>query len=125
MAAAAVIAAIVTLAMVMLSMVVALDIGVVIQLSCQEGFHRSIRISGYTAVELDSRCCQRHLGTAADAAANQHLCLQGLQHACQCAMAAAVGIHHRGGDYLAVLHIIDLKQLGVSKVLEYWMSIFD
>ena len=104
-AAAAVVAAGMALAMVMV-VVVALDIGVKGQIAGKQGFHRSVCIAGHTAEEPDACCCQGHLGTAADAAADQNICIQGGQNPRQGAVAAAVGIHHSGRDHLAVLNIV-------------------
>ena len=91
-AAAVVVGAIVTLSMVF--MMAALDIGIVIQSPCQEGCHRSVRKALYAAVDYDARLSQRHLGTAADAAADQHLHIQIMEQGCQRTVAAAVGAHH-------------------------------
>ena len=71
-AAAAVIAAGVAFAMVM---VITLDVGVKGEVSSQEVRNRCIRITGHTAVKLNAGLCQGHLGTAADAATDQHICI--------------------------------------------------
>lgn len=42
---------------VMLIVMTALHIGIKLQVSCQQGFHRVIRVSGCTAVQLDARGC--------------------------------------------------------------------
>ena len=102
----------------MVAVMIALNIGVEIQLSFQEGPDSGIRIAGHAAVQLDSGRCQRHLGTAADAAADQNFCLQSSQETGQSAMAAAVGVHHLGRNNSTILYIIDLKLLGVTKVLK-------
>ena len=44
--------------------------------------------------------------------------LESLQEGSQGAVAAAVGVDHRGADDLAVLHIIELELLGVAEMLE-------
>ena len=109
MAAAAVIAAIVAFVMVMIPMMAAFYIRIIIQLSCKEGCYRCVRIAGHAAIELDACRCQRHLGSAADTAADQNIRLQSLQHTCQRAMTAAIGIYHSRSDNLSILHIIYLK----------------
>ena len=53
--------------------VVALHIGIEFQLSFQECCYSGIRVAGHTAIQLDTCFCQCHLGTTADAAANQHI----------------------------------------------------
>ena len=117
-AAAAVTAAGMTFFMMVLTVMVALNIGIVEQIAGNQCFHSSIGTAGNTAEEPDAGCCQSHLGTAADTAADQNICLESRQNACQSAVAAAVGIHNLGSNDLAVEHIIDLKLLGVAKVLE-------
>ena len=42
-----------------------------------------------------------------------------LQKASQGPVSAAIGIHHLGGGYGAVLHIIELELCRVAKVLEH------
>ena len=76
-AAAAVVTAGVTFALLMV-MMAASYIGVVVQLACQECCNCCIRITAATAIDLDAVFCQSHLCAAADAAANQCIC------ACAC-----------------------------------------
>ena len=57
-------------------------------------------------------CCQSHLGTAADAAADQHICLDQLQQPCQSAVAAAAGVHNGGGGNAAVGHRSEERRVG-------------
>ena len=116
--AAAVLTAAAFVMVVMLTVMIALHMGIEIQLACQESFHSRVSIAGNTAVQLDICCSQSHLSAAADTAADQNLCVQGIQHSGQSAVAAAVGVHDLGRNDLALCHIIDLKLLGVAKVLE-------
>ena len=117
MFSAAVIAAGMAFTVVMVMMVAA-DIGV----ECQRAFHKSgncrVSAAGHTAVELDTCGCQSHLGTAADAAADQNVGLQSGQDTGQSAVAAAIGVNDLGGYDLAILDVIDLKLLGVAEMLE-------
>ena len=117
MTAAAVIAAGMALAMVMVVMI-ALDIGIECQLAGNERFHCCVRIAGNAAVQLDARRSQCHLRTTADAAADQNICIQSGQDTCQRAVSAAHGIDNFRCNDLTLLHIIDLKLLGVAEVLE-------
>ena len=117
MFSAAVIAAGVAFA-VMMIVVVAADIGIECQLSGQQGFHSSIGAAGDSTVELYACGCQGHLGTAADTAADQHICVQGGQNAGQSTVAAAVGIDDMGGNDFAILYIIDLKLFRVAEMLK-------
>jgi len=103
---------------VMLAVMIALDMGVKVQLSCQKRFHCRVSIAGDTAVQLNISRRQGHLSAAADSAADQNIGVQGVQHAGQSAVAAAVGIHHFGGNDLALCYVIDLELLRVAKVLE-------
>jgi len=116
--AAAAVAAAAAFMVVMLTMVVALDVGIVHQISGNQGLHCAICVAGNAAKQPDSRCCQSHLGAAANAAANQNIGIQCCQNASQSTMTAAIGIHHLRGDDLAILHIIDLELLCVAKMLE-------
>ena len=100
------------------AVVVAADVGIVIQIACQECFHSVVSIAGNAAVELDASLSQSHLSTAADAAADQNINTAAEQEACQSAVTAAVGIHDLGGNDGTVFNVVDLKLLGVAEVLE-------
>jgi len=116
--AAAMAAAGVTCVMVMVTVVIALNIGVVEQLAGNKCLNRGIRTAGNTAEQTDTGCCQGCLGTAADAAANQHIRIQGVQHTSQGTVAAAIGADHLRGYNAAIPDFVDLKKFGVAKVLE-------
>ena len=73
-AAAAVVAAGVGFAVVMV-MVVALNMGIEGQFAGEEGSYRCVRIAGNTAEKLNTGGCQCYLGAAADAAADQNICI--------------------------------------------------
>ena len=115
---AAAVAAAGMVAVVMVTMVIAHNIGIVVQLTGKQCRHSSIRTAGNTAVKTNARLGQRSLGTAADAAADQHIRVQCMEHTGQGTMASAVGTDHLRGDDLTVANIIDLKKLRVAKVLE-------
>ena len=100
------------------TVMVAADVGIVIQVACQECLHSIVSIAGNAAVELDACLSQSHLSAAADAAADQDVNAAAKEEASQGAVAAAVGVHDLGGDDGAVFHIVDLKLLGVTEVLE-------
>ena len=61
---------------VMMVVVVALSIRIKIQTSADKGFYCFVRITTYTAIQLNTSLCQSHLRTAADAAANKDICIQ-------------------------------------------------
>lgn len=116
--AAAVLAAGVWLAAVLVIVMVAMDGGVEAQRPGQQGAYRLVRTAADAAVEFDARLGQGRLGAAADAATDQNIRPQRAEDAGQGAVAAAIGVHHLGGEDLPVLHIVDLKLLRVAKVLK-------
>ena len=89
-----------------------------IQLAIQKSSNSSIRIARDTAIQLDASLCQCHLRSTANAAANQHICVQCGKNTCQRTMTAAVGINDLRSNNCPVVNIIDLKLFGVTKVLE-------
>ena len=117
-AAAAMVTAGVAFAMVVLAVMVALDVGIESQLALCQSLGCCVSTAGNTTVQGNACCCQRHLGTAADAAADQCVCIQCGQHTGQGTVAAAVGIHHLRGYNFSILDIINLELSGMAKVLE-------
>ena len=103
---------------VMVVMVAALDIGIIAKISGQEVCNRCIRITANTAVKLDTGLLESHPGTAADAAADQHIRIQAGQQTCQSTVTAAVGVYHFGRYNGTVFHVVYLELLGVTEVLE-------
>ena len=93
--------------------------GVVLQQARQQGAGRSVGFAAHAAVQADVRGRQGALGPLADAAAHQHVHLQGAEQPGQRAVALALGVHDlAGGDGLPV-GVVDLKLLGVAEVLEH------
>ena len=119
MVMAAIMVMVITAAVTALVMVAAAGIGIICQSVSQESLHGLVCIAHNAAVDLDIRILQRKAGAAADAAANEHIHAKALQKASQGAMAAAVGVHHLGGNHFARLCGIDFKLGGVTKVLEH------
>ena len=127
MAAAAVVAAVVTLAVVMaavmvfavvMTVVVALRVGVELQIARRERLRRCVRGAGHAAVELDARFRERVARAHPDAAADQRVRLRRLQESGQRAVAAAVRVHDLLADDFAALRIVELELLCVAEVLE-------
>ena len=114
--AASVITAGVTFAVMIV--VIAADIGVEAQRACQQVFHRGVSVTTATAVQGDTCLLERHLGTAADATADQHIRVKPGQNAGQGTVTTAVGINNFGRNDAAVFHFIDLKLLGMTEMLE-------
>ena len=96
--------------------------GIKAQLSCQKRRNRIVRITGDTAIKPNTGVGQGHLGTAADAAADQGIHSQGRKKTGQSAVAAAIGIHYPGRNHLPICDLIELELRGVAKVLEYLTS---
>ena len=115
---AAVTAATVIAAGVAFAVMVTADVGIVIQVACQECLHSIVSIAGNAAVELDACLSQSHLSAAADAAADQNVNAAAEEEASQGAVAAAVGVHDLGGNDGAVFNVVDLELLGMAEVLE-------
>lgn len=115
--AAVLIFAAVVLAMAVI-VVVAVDVRIIGKLSSQEGLYRRVGLAADAAIELNARLGQRHLGAAADAAAQEHLHLGVGQKSGQRAVSLAVGVHHLGGHHLPVLDVVELELFRVAEVLE-------
>ena len=79
---------------VVLTVVIAHHIGVIGQGSGGQCFRRRIRITVHAAIQLDTCRCQRRLGAAANASADQCVHMQRAQNTCKRAVATAVGLHH-------------------------------
>ena len=118
MFAAAVVTAGVTCFAVLMVVVVAVNIGIVTQVIAEQGVYSCICITLNAAVELDARFGQRCLRSAADASANQSVHTVLHQKACQCAMAAAVGVNDFRMNDLAIRSFIKLELLGMAEMLE-------
>ena len=99
-------------------MVIAADIGVKAQIAGQEISNSCIGIACAATVKLDASLCQCHLGTAADTAADQYVCMEAVQQACQGTVTAAVGIDHFRRYNGIVFYFVNLELLGVTEVLE-------
>ena len=115
--AAAVVSAGMSLAVVMV-VVVTLGFGVIVQAVCKECLHCLVRITVDTTEKLDACLCQSHLRTAADATANEDVCIQRRKKSCQGAVAATVGIYYFCIYDLAILHLVELKLCGMTEVLK-------
>ncbi len=98
--------------------VIAYGLRVVLERAGSKGAGRSVCRACDAAIERDAGLSERHLGTHADAAADQRIHLCGLQETGQGTVSAAVGIHNLFPDNGSVLHIIELELLGASEVLK-------
>ena len=118
MLTAAVITAGVTFLAMLVVMVVAVNIGIVAQISAEQCVHCRISIPADTAIEFDARfgkCCLR---ATSDASADQSVYTVLHQETCQCAVTAAVGINHFRMKDFAVRNFIKLELLSVTEMLK-------
>ena len=106
-----------------MTVVTALYIRIIGQSACQIGLHLRVRISAGSAEQLNPGVGQGISRAASDATADQHVHTVLLQKSRQRAVAAAGGIHHPGGGYPAVFHLVKLKLLCVSEMLEHFSVI--
>ena len=118
MLTAAVVTAGVTSFAMRMVMVVTVNIGVVAQTSAEQSLHRCVSVPADTAVELDARLGQSCLRTAANASANQSVHTVLHQEACQCAVAAAVGINNFRMRDFAIRSFINLELFGMAEMLK-------
>ena len=98
--------------------VAATGIGIIIQGVCQEAFHSLVCVAGAAAVDGNTGIRQGKPGAAADAAANQDIDTLLGQQTSQCAVAAAVGVDHLGGQDFSILSLVELEGGGMAKMLE-------
>ena len=96
----------------------AAGVGIVVQFTCQEGFHSIIGIAVNTAVEIDACLVQSSTGAAADAAADQGVNLVGGQVASQCTVAGTGDAEDLSVDDGTVLDLVELELGGVAEVGE-------
>ncbi len=104
--------------MVMLTVVIALNIGIEHQMACKQCFHSFISIAADATKELNANIGQCHLGTATYTAANQHVGMKTVKQFRQGSVAAAVGADNLGGSDLAIFYIVNLKAFSMAEMLE-------
>lgn len=103
---------------VMLTVMVAANVLLIMQAAVQEIGDRLIGAAAAAPVQPDSRFRQRHLRAAADAAADQRVCLQLFQNACERAVTLAVRADHTGAGDPSAVEFVDLEILCSSEMLE-------
>ena len=79
----------------------------------------AVGIAGDATAQTDTGLCQRHLCTAANAAAQQHIHAVAHQKAHQCTVALPVGGDHLGAGNVALLGGVKLELCRVAEVLEH------
>ena len=112
---AVVAAGVATLAVVV---VIAMYIRVIGQGAVQKGLHSGIGIAADTAEQTDTGLGQCHLGTTADAAANQGVNAVLHQKAGQCTVTAAVGANNLCVQDAAVTDFVNFELLCVAEMLK-------
>ena len=115
---AAVLAAGMSLAAMLTVMVTAAHIRIKCKCACDKGVYCLVCAAADSAEKLYSAFLQRHLRTAAYAAAYQHVRLQCRKHACKRTVTGAVCIDYLRLDYFAVLDVVHLEVLGVTEMLK-------
>ena len=121
MATAIVTSAAVVTAGVLLSVmvvVVAFCIGVVGKCSGDTSNNSIVRVSANTTEQLDACLGKSHLGTAANASADENINAEIGKQACQCAVTASVGVNDFCLYNNAILDIIHLELFGMTEMLE-------
>lgn len=121
--AASVIATAVSALAVLVIMVVTVHIRVIAESAGDECIDRCIRISADTTEKTDADLCKGHLCTTTDATADQCIDTELHQETGERAVTTAVRIHDRLAYDLTIRHIVDLKLLGMTEVLEN-LSVF-
>ena len=103
---------------VMMPVVVTAGIGVIFQRSFNKSFYSSISSALNPCIKLDPGIGKCRLRTHANASANQSIRLNRLQESCKCSVAAAVGRYDLFVYDPALRNVVQLKLLGMAKVLE-------
>ncbi len=89
------------------------------QFTLKISFNDFVGISLGACADFDACVCKCLLGTAADTAADQYIDCVVCKQAGKCTVTDAVGTDHFTGDDIAVLDIIDFKELCPAKMLKY------
>ena len=103
---------------VMMPVVVTAGIGVIFQRSFNKSFYSSISSALNSCIKLDPGIGKCRLRTHANASANQSIRLNRLQESCKSSVAAAVGRYDLFVYDPALRNVVQLKLLGMTKVLE-------
>ncbi len=102
----------------MLTVVAAIGAGAEVQAAVQQGSYCCIGIAGYTGKQANACLSQGHLSTAANAAADQCVCIDGIQDTGQCAVTLSVGVDHFCAYHFVIFDGVYFKLFGVSEMLE-------
>ena len=103
---------------VMMVMVVTFGIGIISKVPCNKALYRFVCISVDTAIELNACLGKCHLCAAANAAADQHICIELGKKPCECAMSASVGIDDLCRKNSIPVYGINLELLRVAEMLK-------
>ena len=94
------------------------DLGIEIQFICKQSIYCIVARAADTAVKPNACTCKCHLSTTANSAANENISTHCLQKARQCTVTASIRVNDLGRNDLSILYCVDLKLLGMSKVLK-------
>ena len=103
---------------VLVIVMIAMHVGLEVQISRKERSDRLVRIAADAAVQLDSAVCKRHLRASADSAANQHIRLDCRQNPRKRTVSRSVRADNLRFDDFSVLDVVHLKLFGTSEVLK-------
>lgn len=115
---ATVIATAVSTLAVLVIMVVTVHVRVIAEISGDECIDSGICIAADTTEKADADLGECHLCTTTDATADQCIDTELHQETGERAVTTAVRIHDRLAYDLTIRHIVDLKLLGMTEVLE-------
>lgn len=115
---AAVISTAVSALAVLVIMVVTVHVRVIAEISGDECIDSGICISADTTEKADADLGECHLCTTTDATADQCIDTELHQETGERAVTTAIRIHDRLAYDLTIRHIVDLKLLGMTEVLE-------
>lgn len=107
-----------TAAFVVFTVVIAPDVFLILELVCQEIFHRLVCLAAAVSIESNTGFFQALLGSAADTAADDGFRSQLLEYAHQRSMALALGAAHFCFLDFPICQVIDLEGFRPAKMLE-------
>lgn len=107
-----------TVALVMVSMMVALDIFLVLEFVRQEISYRLVSLATASSVEGNAGFFQAFLGASSDSPANHSFCAQLLEHPHQSSVALSLGAADFRLLHFPVRQVVNFKIFGPAKMLE-------
>ena len=100
------------------TVMVASDVGVIAEITCEQRLNRRVARADDTAEQTDACLRERHLRAAADTAANQDVRAVVAEHGRKRAVSLTVCIHNGRRNDLSVFNIVNLERFGVTEMLK-------